>query len=158
MVGVAEQAGEQLAAGDKAAGGIDGKENENEYRRDHQNDLFLLVETVAQKVGHGDGVTGDHGVGVEPAGHQQPVEVGAHRQTDCRPRGVGNAAPVGHTRQAHEKPTAHIRGFGTHGGHPGAQRTATQEVIAGIGLGSFREKYADADDDEHIAHHGKEKL
>ena len=158
VVGVAKEAGEELAAGDEAAGGVNRKENEDEQGGDHQNDLLFLTETVAQEVGDGDGVAGDHGVGVEPAGHQQPVEVGAHGQTDGRPGGVGDAAPVGDTGQTHEQPAAHVGGFGTHGGHPGAEGAAAQKIVVGAGLGFFGEKDADADDDEHVAHHGDEKL
>ena len=60
MIGVAEQPGKQLSAGNKAACSIHCEEYKNKYGRYSENNFLLLMKTVAEKIGHCNSVTGNN--------------------------------------------------------------------------------------------------
>ena len=145
---------EQLAAGHKAAGGVDGEEHQNKDRRDGQQDLFLLLEPGGEEFRNGDGVPGHHRIAAQPPCHQKPVQVGAHRQADGGPGRIGDPAPVGYAGQPHEQPAAHVRGLGAHGRDPGPQAAPAQEVVFGALVGAPGEEQPDGHHAGHVTAHG----
>ena len=50
MIRKTEKTGKELSAGYKAACCVNGEKDENEHCRNTENNLFLFMETVAQKV------------------------------------------------------------------------------------------------------------
>jgi len=115
------------------------------------------MEAVGEEVRDRDGVD-LHAVAAQPLGDDEPVEIGADRETDGRPAGAGEAGPVGEAGQAHEQPAGHVRGLGAEGRDPRAQRAPAQEVGLGVAVGPLGEIQADADDQAHIDDHGDKML
>ena len=87
---------------------------------------------LGEEVRHGDGVHMGR-VGADALGHDQPVQIGAHRQTDGRPGRVRDARDVGHARQAQQQPGRHVRGLGAHRRGQRAQLAAAQVEVAHVG-------------------------
>ena len=124
-VGCAEQGGKEFSASDEAAGRVNGEENQNEHRGKKHNALILFTKTVGKEFGQGDGIVCANAVTAKTLGYDEPVEVGSYRKTEGRPKGIGKTAPIGDAGKPHQKPSAHIRGFGTHGSYPRAERSAS---------------------------------
>ena len=124
-----EQAGEELAAGREAGGQIGDKEDDDDHGGDGREQVPPVAPALGEKLGHGDGAQ-PRGIAADASGDDEPVEVRAHRQTDGRPAGLGQAGEVGHAGQAHQQPGGHIAGLGAHGRDEGAQLASAQvEVI-----------------------------
>ena len=75
LVVLAKQLGEQLAAGDQAAGRVYRKEYQDEQGGDGHDYLVLLVEAVGQKVRHSDGIACCKRVAAQRLCDDEPVEV-----------------------------------------------------------------------------------
>ena len=153
MVGHIKQPGKELAAGNKAAGGVHGKENQDKYGRYAQNDLLFFMKTIAEEIRHGNGIASGHRIAAQAARYQQPVQVRAQRQANRRPASIRQAAPVGQARHAHEQISAHIRSLGAHGGYPWSQRAPTQEIAFSVFVGSACKQYANGNNHKHITRH-----
>ncbi|MNE25362.1 hypothetical protein D3C80_1186890 [compost metagenome] len=71
------------------------------------------------------------GLHAQPAGHEQPVQVGTHRQTDGDP-GLGQAREVDGTGQAHQQPATHVGGTGRQRGNHATEAATAQNVIGKV--------------------------
>ena len=109
----------------KAGGRIGDEENQNDHRRNAREHMAVVPVAAGEKVGNGDGPGADR-IAAQPFGHDQPVEIGADRQSDGGPPGFRDAAEISQPRQTHEQPTAHIRRFCAHGRNDGSQLPAAQ--------------------------------
>ncbi|MPM19591.1 hypothetical protein SDC9_66017 [bioreactor metagenome] len=93
--------------------------------------MLFVSKAFGKELGNGDGL---QPLRIQPdaPGHDQPVEIGAHRQTDGGPAGVGHAGKVRETGKSHQQPTAHVGCLGAHSRHQRPQLTATQiKIIRG---------------------------
>ena len=149
----AEQSRKQLSAGRKAGGGIRDKEYDDHNCRDGREQITLISPPLGEKLGHRNGVK-PGGVAADAARHDEPVQIRAHCKADGRPSGLRQAGQIRHTRQAHQKPAAHIRGLGAHGGNEGPQLASAQiEVIHRVVL--FRKPYADTQHGSQVNDNGQ---
>ena len=143
-----EEAGEQLAAGGKARGGVGHEENHDDHGGNAHQQMAAVPEPVFKEVGDGDAVAADLGIVAQPLGHDEPVQIGADSQAHGSPEGVADAGDIGQSRDAQQQPGGHIAGLGAHGSDVGAQLPAAQIELAGgvAGLGA---------PEDQIQHHGQ---
>ena len=92
------------------------------------------MEPQRQKLRHRDGVQIGR-VAPQPPGHDEPVEPGAHGQTDGRPARRRNAGEVGKAGQAHQQPAGHIAGFSAHSSDQRAHLAAAEVEIGAVLVG-----------------------
>ena len=125
-----EQAVEKRPDGLKAGGGIGDEEHQNNDRCNGGKQVLSIPEPPGEIVRYGDGAQ-PCGIAAQPPCHDEPVEIGAHRQTDAGPCDLRQAAQVGKARKPHQQIAAHVAGFGAHGRYQGAHFTAAQiKIIA----------------------------
>ena len=127
----AEQAVEQLTDGGKAGSGVGDEEYDNDKGANTAQKLPVVRKALGNELRYGDGVDLG-GVNAQTLGHQQPVQICTHSQTDGRPGSVGHAGNVSHAGQTHQQPGTHVAGLGTHGRHNGVQTAAAQIEVGGI--------------------------
>ena len=158
----AEQAVEQLAAGRKAGSRVRDKEHDDDHRAQRVDQVALVMEPQRQELRHRDGVQIGR-VAPQPPGHDEPVEPGAHGQTDGRPARRRNAGEVGKAGQAHQQPAGHIAGFRAHSSdqraHLAAAEVEVGAVLVGLAVSKAHQQHAHQIDhnggnDADICHKG----
>lgn len=128
----AEQGGEQLSAGGEAGGQIGHEKDHDDHGGDGGEQVSLIPPALGEELGHRDGVD-LVGVAADAPRHDEPVQIGAHSQSDGGPAGLRQAGEVGHAGQPHQQPGGHVAGLRTHGGDEGAQLPSPQiEVVYGV--------------------------
>ena len=128
----AEQGGEQLSAGGEAGGQIGHEKDHDDHGGDGGEQVSLIPPALGEELGHRDGVD-LVGVAADAPRHDEPVQIGAHSQSDGGPAGLRQAGEVGHAGQPHQQPGGHVAGLRTHGGDEGAQLPPPQiEVVYGV--------------------------
>ena len=139
MVIYAEQAVEQGSHRLKARRGIGNKENQDNDGGNAHQYVPVIPVAAGEKVGYGDGPA-CNGITAQAPGNNQPVEICTHGQTNGGPARIRDAGQVCNSRQAHEKPAAHIRSLGAHGSYQCAQFAASQiEFVGRITAALFAE-------------------
>ena len=129
-----EERAEQLAAGGKAGGRVGHEEHDDHNGRNGAQHIFVIAEALGEKLRRGDGI-GQRAVAADALGHDQPVQIGAHRQADHRPAHVADTRQVSQAGQAHQQIAGHIRGLGAHGRDQRPQFAAAQiEIIRAVVL------------------------
>jgi len=148
----AEEGGKELTAGGKAGSGVRNEEDNDEQCRDNGKDLLFIPEAAAEEIGQGKGI---HllGINAQTPCHNKPVDVGADGEANGRPNGLGQ---TGHQRdggQAHQKPAAHVGGFGAHGGDQRTESASAEVELAGTQV-AIGEANSDRDHHGQIQHNG----
>jgi hypothetical protein len=90
----AEKIGKQLAAGGEALGGV-GEKKHDDHEAASSMIFFFSWKRLEKKSGMVMASMHLNTVTAQALGHEQPVEVGAHRKADGRPARVRKAGPVG---------------------------------------------------------------
>ena len=116
------------------------------------------MEAVAEEIRYRDRVSCNMRIATKPFRNDQPVDVGTKCQPRCGPERIGDAAPVGDARQAHQQPARHVRCLGAEGGDPGTERTASKIIVLGVLVCAFGKVHSDSDDDADIQRHRYEHL
>ena len=86
-----EEGGEQLADGGKPRGGVGDEENHDNHTCDGGQKGLAVPETLGEELWNGDGLELGR-IATHTLCHEEPVEVGAHSQTNGRPTCVGDAS------------------------------------------------------------------
>ena len=128
MIIHAEQRIEQLAAGGKAGSRVGNKKDKNPYCCNEGQNPFFVTIAIGKEFRNGDGVVCLR-VTAYPLCHDKPVEIGSGCKPDGSPACVCNTGQIGNSRQAHEEPARHIRGFRTHGRDQRAELSSSEVEI-----------------------------
>ena len=107
------------------------KENKNENGRYNTQNFAGIVKTVFKKVRQRNGIVGDFGVNTQALRNKTPVQPCAERKPDSNPESA-YACNISITRQAHQHPAAHIRGFRAHCRNPRADFTTAEHIALHI--------------------------
>ena len=105
-----------------------GKENNDDYSSDAFYKSAAVTVAVGKKVGNGNGINLE-GVLVQTLCNNQPVEISAQRKAYYRPCGVSQTAEICKTGDTHQKPAAHVGGFGAHCNHNRAELAAAEVKV-----------------------------
>ena len=112
---IGQQAGkrrlEQLAACDKAGGGVDGEEHHDDDGRDYAQGRGAVGEAVGEELRDGQRVVVSLGLFAQARGDDEPVDHSAREQSDTDPR-FDQPGGVKRTGQAEQQPARHIRSAG----------------------------------------------
>ena len=150
----AKQAAEQHADGLEAGGGVGHKEHDDDQCGNQGEQMALVPVAAGEVIRHGDGAQ-VLGVDAQALGHQQEVEIGAHRQTDDGPADLRQSGEVRQTRQAHQQIGAHVGGLRAHGGDQRAELAAAEVKIAGARRTAAGKRHTDANCHDEVQRHGQ---
>ena len=95
-------------------------------------DLTLISVSVTEKRRKRDRIAGYESVAADPFCYDPPVYVRSDGKSDGSPSGVGNTCQIGQTGKPHQKPAAHIGGFGAHCRHKRSELTPSKIKIGRI--------------------------
>ena len=90
------------------------KENNDHCSSNQLQDPFFIMITVGKEIGNRKGIRCHLRISPDSLRHHQPVYISSNSQADGRPSGICNTGQISDSRQSHQKPAAHIRGFCTH--------------------------------------------
>ena len=112
-----EHAGKKLSAGGKTGSGIRDKKDYDENSTDRLENFFLITVAVAEKGWKGNRISCYMSIAADSFCYDPPVQISTDGKSDGCPAGIGNSGQISKSRKSHQKPTAHVRSFGTHGGN-----------------------------------------
>ena len=122
-----EQAGKQFSACGESGGCVRYEKYNDKNRSDRLKDLTLISVSVTEKRRKRDRIAGYESVAADPFCYDPPVYVRSDGESDGSPSGVGNTCQIGQTGKPHQKPAAHIGGFGAHCRHKRSETYALQD-------------------------------
>ena len=151
----AEQLIEQLAAGGETRSGIRHEKYQNDDCRNAHQHVLIVPIPVGKEVRNGNGVPATLRIHAEAFRHQQPVQIGADRQTNGSPAYLCTAVQIRQPRQTHEQIAAHVRSLCTHGRNHRSEPPAAQIKIADAAV-LFGIHSTDHDHHAHIDKNGNQ--
>ena len=127
----AKEAAEEFSAGSKTGCCIGNKKQDDDDGCNGVEYVFIVVITLREKIRNRNGID-MMGISTNSFGNDEPVDIGPQSQSDGGPGSVSDSRKVSDAGQSHQKPAAHIRGFGAHGGDKGTQLSAAEIKITDI--------------------------
>ncbi len=98
------------------------------------------------------------GIIAKPLCHQQPVDIGTEAQAQRCPHRTAQTGPVRDSRQAHQKPSAHVGSLSSHGRHPRSKGSAPNQVIVTALIGAPGIIQANANHHTNVQNHRNQNL
>ena len=151
-----EECGKEFAAGSESGRSVRYKENYDHDGRNCQQGIAFIPVAVCKKRWDRNGIICFVGIAAQTFCDDEPVQISSDSKSDGSPSCFGTAGQICDTRQTHQKPAAHVRGFGTHSSHDRTKLSSTQIKITGVVVFSGKENtdqdhgtQIDDHDDQH---------
>ena len=109
-----EETCKKFTTGCKSGSCIRNKKDHDKNRSDRLQDLFLISVTITEKGWQCNGISCHMCVAADSFCHDPPVYVSSDRKANGCPACICNTGKISKSRQAHQKPAAHVRSLCTH--------------------------------------------
>ena len=121
-----EETCKKFTTGCKSGSCIRNKKDHDKNCSDRLQDLFLISVTITEKGWQCNGISCHMCVAADSFCHDPPVYVSSDRKANGCPACICNTGKISKSRQAHQKPAAHVRSLCTHGCYQRSKFSSSQ--------------------------------